>query len=106
MKFYGPIGYATNTETAPGVWSESIVEKTYYGEVLRNVRAWQSGDNLGDELRISNRISIVADEFSYSNISFIRYVKWQETFWEITNIEIERPRLILTLGGVYNASTG
>lgn len=37
-KFYGTIGFAITTESAPGVWQDSIVTRNYYGDILRNTR--------------------------------------------------------------------
>ena len=104
-KFSGLIGYIETTETAPGVWTEVVTERKYSGDVLRNTRRWQQGEALNDNLVLNNTISIVADPFANQNIHTMRYVKWMEVSWKITNVEIQRPRLILTLGGVYNGQT-
>ena len=101
-KFFGPIGYVETTETAPGVWSPSIIERNYFGDVIKNTRRWQQGENINDDLLVNNIISIVADPFANENIQTMRYVKWMGVAWKITNVEIQHPRLILTLGGVYN----
>lgn len=101
-KFYGVIGYGETKETKPGVWSESITEKNYYGDVLQFNRKWETSENLNDNLNINNKISIVADPFAYENFHSIRYIKWMGSKWKITNIEVQYPRLVLTIGGVYN----
>lgn len=104
MKYHGSIGFAQDVETAPGVHEEHIVEHDYYGNVLRASRSLvQSQLSPGYEVQISNQISIIADAFAELNMFAIRYAKWQGTRWRVTNIEAQRPRLILTLGGVYNA---
>lgn len=104
-KFYGVIGYGETKETSLGVWEEVITERNYYGDVLQFSRRWDSGENLNDNLNVSNRISIVADPFAYSNFHLMRYVVWQGAKWKITNIEVQYPRMILTIGGVYNEQT-
>jgi len=102
-KFYGSIGYNMGTvETAPSVWEESIIELPYYGDVLRNTRRYEKGDSLNDNLVLNNLISIVADAFAIQHFSAIRYIKWMEASWKVTNVEVQRPRLILTIGEVYN----
>jgi hypothetical protein len=101
-KFYGVIGFAETKETAPGVYTDEITEKSYFGDVIRNTKRWQSGDNINDNLIINNLISIVADPFANQNFIFMKYVNWMGTLWKITNIEVQSPRLILTIGGVYN----
>ena len=101
-KFYGPIGYITQKEISPGVWDEVVVEKSYRGDILQDTRRWQASEHKNDNLTISNRLSIIADPFLYENSSTIRYVLWLGVRWKVNNIEIQRPRLILTLGEVYN----
>ena len=101
-KFYGPVGYVEMVETKPGVWSEQITERIHRGDVIRNVRRFQSADKLTDDLVINNEISIVADPYAIDNLRHIRYVEFMGAKWEVTNVNIERPRLILTLGGTYN----
>ena len=101
-KFYGPIGYITQKEISPGVWDEDIVERSYRGDITRNNRRWEASEYKNDNLTISNQLSIIADPFLYENSSTIRYVLWLGVRWKVTNIEIQRPRLILTLGEVYN----
>lgn len=101
-KFYGAIGYAETSEKTPGVWTEDITERLYSGNVVRNNKRWVSGDNLNDDLTISNEISVIADQFAYHNFHNMRYIKWMGSSWKITKIDIQRPRLVLTIGGVYN----
>ena len=105
-KFYGPIGYAETKETTPGVYTETIVEKNYSGDVLRNSNRWQANEKVNDDLIMDNEISILADAFAYQNFYSIRYVKWMGAAWKVTKVTVLRPRLILTLGGVYNGNQG
>jgi hypothetical protein len=101
-KWCGKIGYVETVETSPGIFTEQITEKFYSGDVTRNVRKFQSGDKLNDNIDISNEISIVADPFAYDNFRFMRYIEFMGAKWKITNIEVQYPRLILTIGGVFN----
>ena len=101
-KFYGKIGYAMTKETTPGVWVEEIVERSYYGDVIRNIRRLQSSENLNDDINVSNEISIVADAFANQNFHSMRYVEYMGTKWKVSSIEVKYPRLILSIGGVYN----
>lgn len=101
-KFYGVIGYAETTEQAPGVWTESIVEKNYYGDILKISRRLQSTENVNDDVVVNNQISIVADPYAFLNFMNMRYVVWMGVKWKVTNIDVQSPRLILTLGGIYN----
>ena len=101
-KFYGVIGYGETAETKPGTWTEQITERKYYGDLTRNSRRLQSADKLNDNLNISNEISIVADPFAYQNFHLMKYVELMGVKWKITNVEVQYPRLILTIGDVYN----
>lgn len=101
-KFYGSIGYAETVETSQGIWEEVITERTYVGDVIRNTRRLQSSDNLNDDINVSNEISIVADAFANQNFFSIRYAEFMGARWKVSNVEVKHPRLILTLGGLYN----
>ena len=101
-KFYGKIGYANTVETKPGVYEEQIVERSYYGDLIRDTRRLQSADQVNDDINISNEISIVADPYATNNFHTMRYAVFMGAKWKISNVEVSYPRLILTLGGVYN----
>jgi hypothetical protein len=102
-KFYGNIGFVTVQETKPGVWEEVPVEKKYYGDVLKNMARHQSANQLNDHIQISDEISIIADPFVRENLTSIRYINYLGVNWSISNVDASNyPRLVLTLGGVYN----
>lgn len=101
-KYYGIIGYAEAVETAPGVWKEQITERNYYGDVIRNVRRLQTADKLNDDINVNNELSIVADPYAINNFHAMRYAEFMGAKWKISNVEVKYPRLILTLGGLYN----
>jgi len=101
-RFYGKVIYATSVETAPGVWTDDLTERTYTGEVIKNTKRWVSGDKVNDDLSVNNEISIVADPFAYDNFHNIKAVEWMGVKWKVINISIIRPRLTLTLGGIFN----
>lgn len=101
-KFYGIIGYAELEETSPGVHTEKIIERNYYGEVNRNTRRLESSGNLNDNINIANEISIVADPYAMNHFHAMRYVVLHDAKWKISNVDEKYPRLILTVGGLYN----
>lgn len=103
-KFFGAIGYAETVEdeNRPGVWREKITERMYSGDLIRNTRQLQSADKLNDNINISNQISIVADPFARQNFHAMRYVEFMGAKWKVTNVDVQYPRLLLTVGGVYN----
>ena len=102
-RFCGVVGYAIPKETRPGFWEDEIIERTYYGDVLRDMGMSSSNpDSTNDDLRINCQFSIVADPFAYQNFHSIRYVEFMDAKWKVTNAEPRRPRLLLTAWGVYN----
>jgi hypothetical protein len=104
-KFYGEIGYFESVETKPGVWKDQITVRNYYGDVIKMISRVRSGENLNDNITVDNQISIVADPFAYEKFHAMRYVKWMGSLWKIASVEVQRPRLILTLGGIYHEQT-
>ena len=101
-KFYGIIGFVGTTDDGTGVWKDSSTERTYSGDVIRNTMRWQPAEKVNDDLTISNSISIIADSFANQNLQIMKYAKWMGSSWKITNVDVQKPRLILTLGGLYN----
>lgn len=104
-KYFGEIGYAETVEIRPGVWEENIVERKHYGDVLRNYRRLNQSDKVIPDISVSNAISIVSDAYADQHFFAIRYIKWAGARWLVTTVEVKSPRLILTLGGVYNGPT-
>lgn len=102
MKWYGSIGFAELKETTPGVWAPQITEHNYRGDLVRNTRRLQSTDQVNDDININNQISIVADPYANMNFHTIKYATFMGTKWKVSDVEVQYPRLILSLGGVYN----
>lgn len=101
-KWCGVIGYVETVETEPGIWEEDFTERKYYGDMIRNARRLQSSDKVNDDISITNELSIVADPYAMNHFHAIRYAEFMGAKWKITNVEVQYPRLVLTLGGVYN----
>jgi hypothetical protein len=105
-RFAGEVGYGENVVTAPGVSSLVITEVKYFGDIVRNSRHLQEGDKVNADITLQNSISIVADAYALQHFFAIRYVRWAGVLWSVTDVQVQRPRLILRLGGVYNGPTG
>ena len=102
-KYCGKIGFQRVVETEPGIWEPSpIVERTYFGDLVRFYKSVDSSDKVNDDINISNQISIVADAYANDNIDAMLYATFMGSKWKIRNIEVNYPRLILSLGGLYN----
>lgn len=102
MKYYGTVGYAETTETAPGVWEETIVERPYCGDIIQLNRRLETKDTVNDGINITNKISIVSDPYAIQNFMSIRYVTWLGNKWKISDVQVHPPRLIFSIGGLYN----
>ena len=103
-KFFGKIGFANTEETSPGIWS-GVVEHPYYGDVISRGMYTTSTEHANKDVTITNRISILADPYAYENFSAIRYVKYMNAAWSINSVDVQYPRLILNIGGLYNGET-
>ena len=101
-KFYGPIGYITSYETAPGKWKPVVTEKMYSGEFNRLSRAWQHGTKINDDLSVTAEISILADPYFQDHLHEIRYVKLNGVAWKVDSIEPNYPRYTMRIGGIWN----
>lgn len=104
-KWSGKIGFGATVETKPGIWKSEITEKPYRGELLDEFRRYDSpkNDSTNDEVNISNRLSIIADSYAFNHLAQIKYVELYGALWKVKSFQIQRPRLILTVGGVWNA---
>lgn len=101
-RFAGLIGFIHTVRTKPGVSEEVVTEKgPYYGDVTRKSLSVTPGDSVNPDIRVTNTIEIVADEYASDNIFAIRFVEWAGTTWAVAEVTVQRPRLLLRLGGVY-----
>lgn len=101
-KCSGVIGYALAVETQPGVWTETMTYKNYYGDVVKDNRRIVDQTQINDSLNISNNISVVSNTFMLSNLAFIRCISFMGSKWNVTSVDIKHPRIVLTIGGLYN----
>lgn len=106
-RFYGEVGYGESVEdpSGSGIWVDQIVEFIYQGDVIRNTRSLESGDKINENIIVSNSISIVADQYATEHFFNIKYVRWMGVLWTVGAVEVRSPRLILSLGTVYNGPT-
>jgi hypothetical protein len=106
-KFYGIIGYGDSIEdpAGSGVWIDDITEISYFGNVVRNTAKFDKGENLNNDISVGNSISVIADQYAIDHFFKIKYVSWVGVLWTVTNVEVQSPRLILSIGSVYNGPT-
>lgn len=101
-RFSGKIGYVEHVETTPGIWTEQITERQYYGDLTRHSRKWGSSDSVNDNIVFSQDISIVADPYLYDNAHNIKYVTFRDHKWKVTSFEMNYPRVRITMGDEYH----
>ena len=102
-KFCGIIGYATQVEISPGVWQDKIIERGHQGDILDNTGRWTSStDSTNDNLSLGNKFSIMASPYILKNHHSMRYIEFMGVKWKITSVDYKHPRLIISVGGVYN----
>lgn len=102
MKWYGRIGYRNVVETAPSVYEEKIVYKDHFGDIIVNSTRHQQSDQVNDDLVLSNKISIVANPYATNNFQSMVCIEFMGAKWKITNIDVQYPRLVLSMGGVWS----
>lgn len=91
----------------PGVFSDAMKEIPVTGLLLREGQyPNRSVEGTVTNVALQNRISIVMDSRIEKHIFNIRWVTFEGVKFAVTSIEVKRPRIVLTLGGVYNESTG
>ena len=105
MKFHGAVGFVEVSEKRPGVKTLIPVEHSYSGDVLKRSIRFQNGESVNDTITPSQQISILSDPYARSHVGSMKYVKWMGTAWKITEVSVQYPRIILTLGGAYNGAT-
>ena len=71
--------------------------------MLRNTRRLQEAGKVNDDISVSNELSIVADPFATQNFHRMRYAEFMGVKWKITSVDVQYPRLILTMGDLYHA---
>lgn len=104
-RFFDNVGFAPTGTIVNGVWSGNITERAYKGEVLEATRSLEPSDKVEDDIRLQHRIRIVGDAFALENYSNIRYVLLDGTRWTVNSVTVERPTLLLAIGGVYDGDT-
>lgn len=101
-KWFGKIGFEEQVESAPGVWTPNIIERDYYGDVIRNTRRLRTADQVNDDITISNEISIVADPYAMNSFHSMKWVEWMGAKWKAVSVDVQYPRLTISLGEVWN----
>ena len=104
-RYFGNVGYVEDVETAPSVYKHVVTERPYYGDEIVVKRRLDKGEGLNDNVEIGNQFSILADAYAYEHFFAIRYLTWMGQRWKVSNVTVQRPRLIMDIGGIWNGET-
>lgn len=104
-KFFGYIGFAKEEEVSPGVWDKVITRRPYSGEILDNRWRTQTGQTKNADIVFNGDFSVLMDPYAIENHPFIVYVEHVGIKWKVTGVNPTYPRLMLTVGEVYNEQT-
>lgn len=102
MRYYGKVGYYVTKETKPGLYEQELVYRKHKGDVIRNYKRNQDASKVNSDITVNNSISIVADPYARENFSSIKCAEWQGALWSVSSVDIQHPRIILELGGLFN----
>lgn len=104
-KYCGKVGFATTAEIPAdsGIFKEVITLKgPYHGDRLDDTGRMVLTDNINTDIKITNRISIIADPYAIQNFHSIRFAIYMGSKWKVSSVQNAYPRLILNLGELWN----
>lgn len=107
-RFCGDVGYrypAEEDQDQTGIFVSPIVVRQYRGDFVRDSRNLEIAEKVNHDISVTNTLSIVADQYALSNFMYISFVVVSGVAWSVQSVEVQRPRLTLRFGGVYNGPT-
>lgn len=106
-RFAGLVGYVTQEESVPGVWSTVDKPVMMRGDIIRQSSSFQndgrlSSTKVNNDVSLNHRVSLIGDPYAFNNYFNIKWIDIDGHKWAVSSVEIQRPRLIVTLGGLWN----
>lgn len=101
-KFAGSVGYVTQVESKPGVWSPVETLKRMKGDIIRQSSSSQNGDKVNSDVTLNHRVSLLGDAYAFDNYLNLAWIQLNGHKWKVSSVELQRPRVIATLGGLWN----
>lgn len=102
-KFSGLVGYVEEVEEYPGVWKPVNNPRQMRGDIIRQSSNNQNDTKVNNDVTLSHRVSLVGDAYAFDNYFNIKWVDIDGFRWRVTSVEVQRPRILLTIGGPYTA---
>jgi hypothetical protein len=101
-RYWGVIGINRGpVQTSPGILTPKIEEVQVSGEMRQERLNWpQAGMREG--LSARHVLSVITPEDSDIDFTEAVYISWQGRKWSVTSIQYKRPRVELSLGGIYS----
>lgn len=101
-RFSGIVGYTEEQEITPGVWKQVDVPRKMKGDIISQSSSTRNSDGVNDDVSLNHRISVIGDAYAFDNYYNIKWVQVDGHKWKVTGVEVRRPRLTLSLGGMWN----
>jgi hypothetical protein len=108
-KFTGSVGYVTQEESSPGVWSPVDTIRPMKGDIIKqsatsqnDYRAVTSGNKVNSDITLGHRVSLFGDAYAFKNYFDIKWIEIDGLKWAVTSVELQRPRILISLGGMWN----
>ena len=95
------IGLSIDSNSSHLAWLYDIYCKTGI-KVSFPIIADRNGQIARKYGMISNDISILSVPYAVNNFHSMRYIEFMGAKWKVSDVEVQYPRLLLTLGGLYN----
>lgn len=102
-KYSGLVGYVTQGETTPGVWSSIENPVPMRGDLIRASLSRQNDSKVNSDVSLNHRVSLIGDAYAFQQYYNIRWIELDGLRWEVNSVELQRPRIIVTIGGPWNA---
>lgn len=101
-RFSGILGINRGpVEVSPGIYKPQIEEIVVTGEIRQEQLSWGQA-NLREGLRARHVLSIVTPDDGELGFGEVEYIEWQGKKWDVISVAYKRPRLELSMGGIYN----
>ena len=103
-KYSGKVGYGEEVETVPGVWEVRIEERMMKGDKIRQNANIRDSGKVNNEITLNHRVSLLGDAYAFANYYIMKWIEIDGRRWEVASVEVQRPRLIVDIGGLWHGN--